>query len=224
MRYRKLASGCEMLRALAPGIGKVGVDRENNVLVGYVVAQLGPFKTEGRGAFNRASLSAIVGMMNEEPEGVRSRFGHESFLDDQPGKFLGRVKDARIANNRTEVRADLHFNKAAFDSPSGNLAGYVMDLVERDPGALSSSLVLQTDFIEQITKDGKAMRDDDGEPLPPIWMPTMIAGSDIVNIGEAVDDILSRRATGGGTLVNMVGSRVVLSKQSLTIRNRAGTV
>ena len=41
----------DRLRANPLGRGAIGVDRENNVLRGYVVAQLGPFK-DGRGEFD----------------------------------------------------------------------------------------------------------------------------------------------------------------------------
>jgi hypothetical protein len=42
----------------------VGVDREKNILRGYVIAQEGPFKSDGRGEFDKAALQAIERLGN----------------------------------------------------------------------------------------------------------------------------------------------------------------
>jgi hypothetical protein len=59
--------------------------------------------------------------MRAAPNGLRSRFGHESASDDSPAKTLGRARNPRLVGDR--VVADLHFIDAAFDGPHGNLAG-----------------------------------------------------------------------------------------------------
>jgi hypothetical protein len=168
----------------------IGVDREAGVIKGYVVAQRGPFKSEGRGEFDDASLLSIVALMNAKPQGTKSRFGHPGMSDDGLGKFLGRSKDARIDGDR--VRADLHLNPASRTTPHGDLGGHVMDLAESDPDALSSSLVLQVDREWRLASDGKSRKTDDrGQELPPIWRPKAIHASDIVDTGDAVDGLLS---------------------------------
>jgi hypothetical protein len=176
----RLAVAC-----LSPG---VAVDRQARVLRGYVVAQEGHFKTAGRGQFTRASLAKIVSL-GAGPRGLKSRFTHPSMSSDGLGSFLGRAHGLRLDGDR--VRADLHFDPTASTGPKGDLAGYVMDLAESDPDALSSSLVLATDKVEAVDARGRPALDDKGDPAPPVWLPTKLMASDIVDTGDAVDGLLS---------------------------------
>jgi hypothetical protein len=182
----------------------IGVDREKNILRGYVIAQEGPFKSEGRGEFDVAALQAIVSLAKAKSGGLKSRFTHPDMSNDGLGKFLGRAHnpfmdsaiDARTGKKVAAVRGDLHFDKTALETPpeGGRPLGlYVMDLAESDPDALSSSIVVQADQEEQLDKDGKAMLDKDGNPLPPLWRPTVLHASDIVDTGDAVDGLLSAK-------------------------------
>lgn len=168
----------------------IGVDRKNNIIRGYVLAQRGHFKSEGRGQFDDESLAKIVQLMQQkEPKGLKSRFTHPGLSSDGLGSFLGRVHNPRVDNDR--VRGDLHLDRTAFDTPNGNLGKYVLDLAESDPDALSSSLVLSTEKIYILDEKGKQKTDDKGDPLPPIWRPTKLHFSDIVDTGDAVDGLLS---------------------------------
>ena len=175
----------EWLRADATG-RPIGVDRQAQVIRGYVVAQRGPFKTPGRGEFDDHALDIIVGLMNQKPPGTKSRFTHPGMSDDGLGKFLGRSREARIDGDR--VRADLHLDPSASITPDGNLADYVMTLAENDPEAFGSSLVLRTKKEVRLEADGTAKKDAKGEPLPPLWRPTHIHASDVVDEGDAVHD------------------------------------
>lgn len=167
----------------------VSVDRENKVIRGYVVAQSGPFKTPGRGEFDEQSLRKIVKLINATPKGLKSRFAHPSLSEDGIGKFLGRARDARLDKDR--VRANLHLDPSSFSTPSGDLGGYVMDLAETDPDAFSSSLVLRIDKIKRTDKRGRPEKDEEGNDLPPLWRPTELHASDVVDEGDAVDGFLS---------------------------------
>lgn len=180
----------------------VGVDREKNILRGYVIAQEGPFKSDGRGEFDRESLAAIVSMGNAKSGGLKSRFTHPDMSNDGLGKFLGRARDlrmdkatdARTGKQVAAVRGDLYFDKTALDTPpeGGKPLGiYVMDLAESDPDALSSSIVVVADQEYRRNKDGTLTTDKDGNELPPLWRPTAIHASDIVDTGDAVDGLLS---------------------------------
>lgn len=188
----------QWLRAATKGKPEA-IDRTANILRGYVLAQEGPFKSEGRGEFDAMGLRRIVQLGNDTPNGLKSRLGHPTMSDDGIGKFLGRARDLRIGKAKDArtgkevqaVRGDLHFDSTAHDTPHGNLAKYVMDLTESDPDALSSSLVLEVDEIPQLEKNGKPKRDEDGDDLPPLWMPKRLHGSDIVDTGDAVDSLLS---------------------------------
>src|SRR6478736_2517606 len=72
-----------------------GVDRGTGagVLRGYVVAQEGDFKSEGRGAFDRAALAEVVRLGNAARGGLKSHFTHADMSSDGLGKLLGRTRD-----------------------------------------------------------------------------------------------------------------------------------
>lgn len=198
---RTMPARPEYLRATVVG-RPVGVDREARVLRGYVVAQLGEFKSAGRGRFDQESLTQIVNLTNAKPAGLKSRFTHPGMSDDGLGKFLGRARgaylgtatDARTGQPVPAVRADLHFDPSASKTPSGDLAGYIMSLAESDPDAMSSSIVVKPDrFVPD--KHGKLVKladDDEGPPdVTPLWRPRELHASDIVDQGDAVDGLLS---------------------------------
>lgn len=171
-----------------------GVDRkagEAGVLYGYVVAQTGVLKSR-RGEFDVKGLKSLVSLMRANPAGTKSRFTHPTLSADGLGKFLGRAKNPRLDGDR--VRADLHFNKTALQEPPGGgrpLGDYVMGLAESDPDALSSSVVIRLQEEWRLDRDGKRMRDENGDPLPPLIRPLRIHASDIVDTGDAVDGLLS---------------------------------
>lgn len=175
----------------------VGVDRENRVLRGYVVAQAGPFKDEGRGEFDELSLKQILEQWPKA--GLRSRFSHPNESSDGLGKYLGRGHDPFLStttNGAGEtvpcVRADLHFDGSAFEkNPNGNLGEYIMTLAQNDPAALSSSLVLKKGEELRLNKDGSPKRGPDDKELPPLWRIERLFASDIVDEGAAVDGVLS---------------------------------
>lgn len=191
--------GSELLRSVAVG-RPVGVDREKAILKGYVVAQLGPFKSEGRGEFDLPALEEIVRLGNAGKQ-MKARLGHETMCDTALGKYLGRptnfsLSEAKAADGRIvpAVRGDLHFDPTALQEPPGGgkpLGLYVMDLAESDPDALSSSLVLRVKKTYRRKPDGKLETDPEGNELPPLWWPLALRGSDIVDTGDAVDGLLS---------------------------------
>lgn len=194
----------QWLRADAGG-APIGVDRNKAILHGFVMAQLGPFKSEGRGEFDEKALKEIVKLANAEPGGLKSRLDHPTMSDSGVGKHLGRVHKARMDSARVRrggewvmvkaARGDLHFDATALRTPPGGggrpIGQYVMDLAESDPDALSSSLVLEADEEFRLNKDGTPLRDDAGNELPPLWRPKALHSSDIVNTGDAVDGLLS---------------------------------
>jgi hypothetical protein len=178
------------------------VDRKNNVLRGYVVAQEGPFKSRGRGEFDKQGLEGIMALGNAKEKGVKSRFTHPNESNDGLGKFLGRGRDLRMGHAVDErtgkrvlaVRADLHFNPTALDTPPNGgkpLGIYVMELAESDPSAISSSIVLEPEEVFRKNKDGSLATDKEGNELPPLWYPKALHASDIVDTGDAVDGLLS---------------------------------
>lgn len=196
----------ETLSAL--DIPKNGVDRENAVIRGYVVAQEGPHK-DAEGDFDQLSLQQMADIINAKPNGIKSRFTHPSISGDGLGKFLGRSKNARVEpatvvsewDDKTSsvlvLRADLHFDKTALDTPPNGgkpLGEYVMALCESDPAALSSSVVIPLKGLKKeyrINEDGTRKKDESGKPLPPLWRLSKLYASDIVDTGAAVEGLLS---------------------------------
>lgn len=202
-----LKATSEWLRANTLSQG-IGVDREKNAILGYVVAQEGVFKNAERGEFDEKSLRKIVALMNKEPKGLKSRLSHPTLSNDGIGTYLGRVRNARLDTVRVRregdrktmlaVRGDLHFDSSSFETPNGNLAEYVMKLAESDPDALSSSLVLKSELEYRLDpKTKKPMLNSEGNPLPPLWRPTSLHATDVVDTGEAVDGLLSTLSADG---------------------------
>lgn len=191
-------------------MGEIGVDRENNVIRGYVLAQEGPFKSEGRGEFDLKSLKQLKALANKAPNGLKSRLAHPTLSSDGIGKFLGRAKNPQLSTVQVmrdgklvalhALRGDLHLDKTALEEPVGGgkpIGLYVMDLAESDPDALSSSVVLQ--YQEEWRLDPKTKRpmlDANGNEMPPLWRPTALHASDIVDTGDAVDGLLSAQLSG----------------------------
>lgn len=205
---QQLKEQSNWLRANAPMMGReVRVDREANVIRGYVVALEGSFANKDRGAFDMQSLKDMRAIYNKEKLGLKSRFAHPTLSGDGLGKFLGRSKDASIEPIEIKgvlthaLRADLHFNQTALEEPPGGgkpLGIYIMDLAESDPDALSSSLVVgnykKIEQLDPVTKRPKV--DEEGNPLGPIWRPTELHASDVVDTGEAVRGFLSASVDG----------------------------
>lgn len=175
------------------GDDKIGVDFQKKMIRGRVVAELGPFKSKGRGEFDMQSLQKIVELGNQSRKGLRSRFKHPSMSDDGLGKHLGRDRNFRLDGDK--VRSDFYLEETAFkvNVPGGGMSmgQYVMELANNDPGALSSSLVLDTIREYRRNPDGTLQKNDNGEELPPLWRPTRLFAIDVVDTGDAVNDFLS---------------------------------
>lgn len=88
-------------------------------------------------------VQSVADGMNAKPAGIKSRFTHPGLSGDGMGKFLGRVRDARVQDGK--VVADLHFATSAHSTPDGDLAEYVMQLAEDDPEAFGTSIVFESD-------------------------------------------------------------------------------
>lgn len=190
------------------------VDRQGSVIQGMILAQEGPFKSEGRGEFDEESLTSIVQLMSHHKTGLKSRFCHPTLSDDGLGKFLGRISNGRqdtctvrrdgVLATLKCVRGDLKFDATAYDTPSGNLADYVMRLAESDPDALSSSLVIEPEEVWRTDASGRPLLDANGNQLPPLWKPIRLHACDIVDTGDAVDGLLSANLSVEGLPDNVV--------------------
>ncbi len=133
---------------------------QGNVIFGVSVATIGEAQGH-RLLFDEISLQQLQTIGNAHPSGVKSRFTHPGWTSDGLGKYLGRVKNFRVAENK--LVGDLHISKAAHKSPAGNLAEYVLDLATEDPGAFGVSVVVDLDRV-WVTNDGKELPAAGGKP------------------------------------------------------------
>ncbi len=183
-----------MLRANAVLAQPIGVDKENKIIRGYVVAELGPFKS-GRGVFDLESLQAIMRLINDQPEGVKARFGHpDGTTAEALASFVGWSRNAWVEDNE-RVRANLHLSPVAFLPVGGGTSrgDYLLTRAELEPASLGSSLELDCDMAYRLDGKGHPLLGTEGDLLPPVWIPTLIVASDIVDDGDAVHSGLLAR-------------------------------
>ncbi|MBI4970807.1 MAG: hypothetical protein HZC17_03095 [Candidatus Omnitrophica bacterium] len=152
--------------------GNVSVNRTEEVITGFAVVTKGVTHDE-RGEFDDIALDTVVELGNQPKAGIKSRFGHPNMSGTALGTFLGRAKNFR--RDGDIVRADLHIDPTAHDTPDGDLAGYVMNLAESDPQAFGSSMVIHWD--EEFREE----RDKDGKELPPFIRVKKLMSVDVVD-------------------------------------------
>ena len=124
------------------------VDREGGYANAGIIRDVAMI-TEGEALGHETWIDAefnqsVAAAVNAASKGVKSRFTHPSLSGDGFGKFLGRAMNARIVGDK--VLADLHFSKAAHNTPDGDLASYVMDLAEHEPDSFGMSIVFDPDW------------------------------------------------------------------------------
>jgi hypothetical protein len=88
-----------------------------------------------------------VAELGEQSGSIKVRFTHPTMCSDGLGRALGRVNNFRVAND--QVIGDLHFFESAHATPEGDLAEYVMMLVDEDSTAAGLSIVFEADLEEQ---------------------------------------------------------------------------
>ncbi len=158
--------------------GNVRINRDTAVIDGFAVVTKGVTK-DSRGEFDDVSLDSIVELGNKAKMGVKSRFGHPNMSSTALGTFLGRVRNFR--RDGDIVRADLHVDKTAFDTPDGDLAGYVLNLAESDPEMFGASMVI---YWDEEKREGL---DASGNELPPFIRVTNLFSVDVVDDPAAND-------------------------------------
>jgi hypothetical protein len=156
----------------------VTIERQKEIIKGFAVVTKGVTFDE-RGEFDDISLEKIIELGNKSKIGAKSRFGHPNMSTTALGTFLGRVKKFRLDGDI--VRADLHIDPTAHDTPDGDLAGYVMDLAESDPEAFGASMVISWDEEFRKDKDGNVLKDDEGNELPPLIRVKKLFSVDVVD-------------------------------------------
>jgi hypothetical protein len=157
---------------------RIGVDTDNRILHGIVLAQTGRFET-GRGQFTLDSLRKGAAIMRSHPYGTRSYFQHG---EDQLGRLLGRIKNTRVEGD--VLRGDLHLGPTSMQTPPVGgrpLGEYVLQLATTDPDAMAASLVLEADKVNPPRGSANL----NSGKMVPVWHPTSIFSADLVSRGDA---------------------------------------
>ena len=165
------------------------VDRENKIIRGVKIAELGEFRS-GRGAFDQEALQKITQLVNNDREGKMTFLGHVKDGNDVERPFLGKIINAAMDGNNI-ARGDLKFVEVAMKSPvnGGTPPGeYVMDLAEQEPRALEMSLCLS--YSPKKKRIGRS----------PVWNVVDVTGCDVVRKGDATRNGLLNADDPSGTV------------------------
>ena len=145
----------EVVRGIKNGTG--GIDRAyedskyRGVIRGVAVMTKGLVKDSRGWEIDDMTLSQVVDAGNKHVNlGVKARFGHPNMSSSALGTFLGRVKNFYMDGDI--ARADLFLSKTAYQTPEGDLAGYVLNLAEEDPAAFGTSAVIGDFDLEKRTE------------------------------------------------------------------------
>ncbi len=159
--------------------GKGGIDKETGIIYGFSVLTKGEARGHGL-EIDETTLDQAVELGAKFSIGLKSRFGHPNMSNSAVGTFLGRAKNFRKESN--VVRADLYFDKTAYNTPNGDLAGYVLDLAESDPNAFGSSIVFDGEPEYRLNADGTRKKDPaTGKDLLPLARLTKLWAVDVVD-------------------------------------------
>lgn len=139
----------------APTFGVERVDRTRNVIFGASIIQSGDLNDDRPWEVDTEALEQVVQLGNRPNKGTKARVTHPNMSNDGFGTHLGRWKNFRLDGDT--VRADLHIADAAFDTPKGDLASYVLDLAEEDPEAFGVSIATRLDegAMDELEEDGR---------------------------------------------------------------------
>ncbi len=176
------------------------VDREQRVIYGVSAAQA--VEALGHGLMLDAkTLQQIVDLGNATKNGVKSRYTHPGLSSDGMGKQLGRMKNFRVEGDK--AIGDLHLYESASRTPSGDLAGHVMDLADEDGAAFGMSIVAEGSRVWTLADGTEVSTDDeDGRPKDamtelPVFRLTALDAVDVVDEPAANRDGLFSSALWG---------------------------
>tara|TARA_R110002020_G_scaffold368536_5_gene580370 strand:- start:6359 stop:7627 length:1269 start_codon:yes stop_codon:yes gene_type:complete len=98
-------------------------------------------------------IAQVSSELKYAKKGIKSRYTHPNQCGDSLSKGLGRVFYREDGDGK--VRGDLHFWKAAHNTPDGNLAGFLIDLAQDDPEAFGASISFMKDLeaMEEFAVD-----------------------------------------------------------------------
>lgn len=215
------------------------VDEDAHIIRGVILAEIGPFQTPGRGEFDDKSLQLLLALYEQDHlgSGLKSRFTHPGLSADGTGRQLGRVRDVR--REGSQLKGDLHFNDVALRPPveggGQSYWEYISTIARTDSGLLETSFVLDSKREYRLNEDGTRKKDPKtGKSLPPLWRPTKLYASDVVDDGDAVrsgflstvhdlDSLSPRNHNEFAKIAGQVLDRVFPNKPRAEVKERANS-
>jgi len=158
--------------------GASSVDLEKHIIKGYSVISIGELLGHDVEA-DEKTLDQVVEHGNSHKQGTKSRFGHPNMSNTAFGTYLGRTKNYYKDGER--VRADLHISETAFNSPKGDLGGYVEEMALKEPDMFGASIVVKAEYEYRINEDGTRQKDKAGNELMPLLRVQELMASDVVD-------------------------------------------
>lgn len=138
---------------------------------------------------DKSFVADVVRMGNENPQGIKARFGHPTMSAEALGTYLGQFTNFRLSKDGTQALADLQLNEASRQSPHGDLWQWVLTMAKTAPKQLGASIVfsvgaeyyhdLEGNHIETAAK-GKTEVDANGNPKRFVQIRALY-GTDIVD-------------------------------------------
>jgi hypothetical protein len=159
------------------------IDKEKGIIQGVTIAKVGPAKGHG-GFVDRTFLLQIIETAASKTAGIKARFGHPNMCSSALGTYLGRFKNYSYSGD--QVKADLHLDETAKNTPSGDLYTYVLNMAEKNPDMFGASIVFEIGesvFLEEMI---------DGEKIEKEYFRLKeLRATDIVDEPAATDGLFS---------------------------------
>lgn len=90
---------------------------------------------------DKSFVADVVRMGNNNPQGIKARFGHPTMSAEALGTYLGQFTNFRISKDGRQALADLQLNEAAKVSPNGDLYEWILTMAKTAPEQLGASIV-----------------------------------------------------------------------------------
>lgn len=165
----------------------VRVDREQRIIYGASLMQEGEALGHNM-LLDAKSLQQVVELGNAAPKGVKSRFTHPGLSSDGMGKYLGRLRNFRIKDDKALV--DLHLSDVASKAPQGDLADYVMSMAEDEPDMFGMSAVIYYEYAWLLDDGTEVLMDERPENATNDKPFTRI---EVLRAGDVVDEPAANR-------------------------------
>ncbi len=86
-------------------------------------------------------VADVVRLGNNNPQGIKARFGHPTMSAEALGTYLGQFTNFRLSKDGRQALADLQLNEAAKVSPNGDLYEWILTMAKTAPEQLGASIV-----------------------------------------------------------------------------------